>query len=194
MQNRIGIFVENAKEHTTDVRKKMNSRTIFIFSIFFSVFLLHGMSVSAQESYLSELLPGTKISYKHWVEQRSEITGHSNFIYEILTRDGTRFIVEKNENTKADGEVFTRKSLWFDANSGVPRWYEEEDLREDFRITNTYSGQILRTRLNKAGKILEFETDLSEENAVPFEVVIFFLRKFCRQKSFRSHSFYPCSP
>ncbi|MCH2265418.1 MAG: hypothetical protein MK515_02980 [SAR324 cluster bacterium] len=181
MQNRIGIFVENAKEHTTDVRKKMNSRTIFIFSIFFSVFLLHGMSVSAQESYLSELLPGTKISYKHWVEQRSEITGHSNFIYEILTRDGTRFIVEKNENTKADGEVFTRKSLWFDANSGVPRWYEEEDLREDFRITNTYSGQILRTRLNKAGKILEFETDLSEENAVPFEVVIFFLRKNLQQ-------------
>jgi hypothetical protein len=62
----------------------------------------------------------------------------------------------------------------------VPEWYEEEDLRADFRIKNTYSGQIMRTRLEKAGKVLEFETNLSQENAVPFEVVIFFLRKNLR--------------
>ena len=35
----------------------------------------------------------------------------------------------------------------------------------------------MKTRLEKSGSILEFETNLSVEKAVPFEVVIFFLRK-----------------
>ena len=70
-----------------------------------------------------------------------------------------------------------RKTLWFELDSGVPKWYEEEDLREDFRIINTYSGKMMRTRLDKSGNVMEFETDLSKEQAVPFEVVIFFLRK-----------------
>ena len=160
------------------LRKKFSYIRRIILHFFYStVFLLPAISVSAQESYLNELLPGTKTSFKHWDEQRSEITGYSHFRYESVTRGGKQFIVEKNENTKPDGEVFTRKTLWFDANSGVPEWYEEEDLRKDFRITNTYSGQIMQTKLEKAGKVLEFETDLSRENAVPFEVVIFFLRK-----------------
>ena len=35
----------------------------------------------------------------------------------------------------------------------------------------------MQTRLEKDGRILEFETSLSQEKAVPFEVVIFYLRK-----------------
>jgi len=107
----------------------------------------------------------------------SEITGYSHYRYEEIIKDGTQFIVEKNENTKPDGEVFTRKTLWFESDSGVPKWYEEEDLREDFRILNTYSVKMMKTRLEKSDNVMEFETDLSKEQAVPFELVIFFLRK-----------------
>ena len=160
--------------------KNMNFKNYYLHTLFISGLLLSAISVSAQEAYLDELLPGTKTSFKHWDVQRSEISGYSHFRYEAVTRGAKKFIVERNENTKADGEVFTRKTLWFAANSGVLEWYEEEDLREDFRIKNTYSGQIMRTRLEKAGKVLEFETNLSQENAVPFEVVIFFLRKNLR--------------
>ena len=155
----------------------MSFKNYYLHILFISAVLLSVISVSAQETYLDELLPGTKTSFKHWDVQHSEISGYSHFSYEAVTRDSKKFIVEKNENTKVDGEVFTRKTLWFAANSGAPEWYEEEDLREDFRIKNTYSGQIMLTRLEKAGKVLEFETNLSQENAVPFEVVIFFLRK-----------------
>ncbi|MBT3213201.1 MAG: hypothetical protein HN351_01015 [Deltaproteobacteria bacterium] len=157
--------------------KKKNLKNYCLHTLFISGVLLSAISVSAQETYLDELLPGTKTSFKHWDVQRAEISGYSHFSYEAVTKDTKKFIVERNENTRADGEVFTRKTLWFAANSGVPEWYEEEDLREDFRIKNSYSGQIMRTRLEKAGKVLEFETNLSQENAVPFEVVIFFLRK-----------------
>lgn len=148
----------------------------FLTLITFGI-LLSEISIYAQETFLDELQPGTKTSFKHWNVESSGISGYSHFRQEIVTRDSKKFIVEKNENTKADGEVFTRKSLWFGANSGIPEWYEEEDLRNDFRIKNFYLGHIMRTRLEKAGTILEFETNLSQENAIPFEVVIFFLRK-----------------
>ena len=157
--------------------ENMNLKRYIIHVLFLSGVLLSAMPVSSQETYLEELLPGTKISFKHWDVKRSEISGYSHFRYDFVTRDTKKFIVETNENTKADGVVFTRKTLWFAANSGLPEWYEEEDLRKDYRIKNTYSGQIMRTRLEKAGKVLEFETNFSQQNAVPFEVVIFFLRK-----------------
>jgi len=105
-----------------------------------------------------------------------------------LTREGTKFIVEKNENTKPDGKVFTLKTLWFDAESGLPNLYEEEDFREDFRITNSYSGEFMRTRLEKDGRVMEFETNLTQKKAVPFEVVILFLRKNL-QKILRTNDF-----
>ena len=54
-------------------------------------------------------------------------------------------------------------------------------MRKEFRITNSYTRQIMHTRLVEDGQILEFKTDLSAENAVPFEVVIFFLRKYLKQ-------------
>ena len=160
--------------------ENMNLKKYIIHILFLSGVLMFTMPISAQETYLEELLPGTKTSFKHWDVLHSEISGYSHFSYEVVTRDDKEFIVETNENTKADGVVFTHKTLWFAANSGVPEWYEEEDLRKDYRIKNTYSGQIMRTRLEKAGKVLEFETNLSQENAVPFEVVIFFLRKNLR--------------
>ncbi len=138
------------------------------------------ISAAANETYIDELLTGTKTSFKHLDVQSSEISGYSHFSYEVVTKDSKNYIVEKNENTKADGKVFTRKTLWFEANSGFPKWYEEEDLRKDYRIKNTYSGQIMSTRLEKAGKVLQFETNLTQENVVPFEVLIFFLRKNLR--------------
>ena len=156
---------------------KKSCRQIIIINLLLAGLMIQADSVYAMDSYLSELLPGSRASFKHWNLKRSEVTGHSHYRYVELIKDGTRFIIEKNENTKPDGEVFTRKTLWFELDSGVPKWYEEEDLREDFRIINTYSGKMMRTRLDKSGNVMEFETDLSKEQAVPFEVVIFFLRK-----------------
>ena len=66
------------------------------------------------------------------------------------------------------------KGQVIDANTGEPLRYEEEDLRKDFRINNTYLGQIVNTSLYKAGKVLEFTTNLSYDNAIPFEMVFFF--------------------
>ena len=148
-----------------------------IFSLLLAGSIIQVESVFAMDSYLRELLPGSSTSFKHWNLERSEVTGYSHYHYEELFKEGARFVVEKNENTKPDGEVFTRKTLWFESDSGVPKWYEEEDLREDFRIVNTYSMKMMKTRLEKSGNVMEFETDLSKEKAVPFEVVIFFLRK-----------------
>ena len=153
------------------------SSLIFFCNLLLAGLLLDEVSVIAQESYLSQLLPGIEFSFQHLNLKSSEFTGKSHFNYEILTKAGTKFIVEKNENTKPDGKVFTRKTLWFDAESGLPNFYEEEDFREDFRITNSYSGEVMQTRLEKDGRVLEFETSLSQEKAVPFEVVIFYLRK-----------------
>ena len=160
-----------------------------------SGFFLAETAIFAQESYLSELLPGTESTFHHIHLESSEITGKSYFHYKTLINEGTSFIVEKNENTKTDGEVFTRKMIWFDAQSGIPKWYEEEDLRKEFRIKNSYAGQILRTRLVEKGQVLEFETNLSGEKVVPFEVVIFFLRKnlheILRTKNFSFTLFIP---
>ena len=125
---------------------KKSCRQIIIINLLLASLMIQADSVYAMDSYLSELLPGSRASFKHWNLKRSEVTGHSHYRYVELIKDGTRFIIEKNENTKPDGEVFTRKTLWFELDSGVPKWYEEEDLREDFRIINTYSGKMMRTR------------------------------------------------
>ena len=155
-------------------------RQIIIINLLLAGMIIQAEPVYAMDSYLRELLPGSTASFKHWNLERLEVTGHSHYRYVELIKNGTRFIIEKNENTKPDGDVFTRKTLWFESDSGVPKWYEEEDLRKDYRIKNTYSGQIMSTRLEKAGKVLQFETNLTQENVVPFEVLIFFLRKNLR--------------
>jgi len=152
-------------------------RQITIVNLLLAGIITQAEPVCAMDSYHRELLPGSKASFKHWNLERSEVTGYSHYRYVELIKDGTRFIIEQNENTKPDGDVFTRKTLWFEWDSGVPKWYEEEDLREDFRIINTYSGKMMKTRLDKSGNVMEFETDLSKQQAIPFEVVIFFLRK-----------------
>ena len=141
------------------------------------ILILTTISVSAQINYLTELSPLIKSTFKHWDLNRLEITGYSYFSYEELYKSSKKFIVEKNENTKSDGNIFTRKILGFGKNSGILEWYEEEDLRENMRIRNTYLGNIVRTRLEKMEKVLEFETNLNDENTIPFEVVIYFLRK-----------------
>ncbi len=156
-----------------------NKKIMKILTKFFLTFLFYliGISISAKENYLNELVPGSKISFQHWDIKQSEISGFSYFQYERITKAGKHFIIEKNINTKPDGEIFTSKILWFDANSGFPLNYEEEDFRKKFRIKNTYSGQIIKTSLYKDGKILEFETDIGMENVVPLEIFFFYLRK-----------------
>ena len=150
---------------------------MFLKSFFTLLFFVVVISVYAKETYLNELVPGSKILFQHWDTKKSEISGYSYFHYERITKDGKHFIIEKNKNTKPDGEIFTRKILWFDASSGLPLRYEEEDFRNNFRIINVYLGKIIKTSLYKSGKSVEFETDIGLENAVPMEIFLFFLRK-----------------
>ena len=131
-----------------------NFREIIIINLLLAGIVIQAGHVYAMDSYIRELLPGSSTSFKHWNLERSEVTGHSHYRYVELIKDGTRFIIEQNENTKPDGDVFTRKTLWFESDSGVPKWYEEEDLREDFRIVNTYSGKMMKTRLDKSGNVM----------------------------------------
>ncbi|MBC8257573.1 MAG: hypothetical protein H8E38_01010 [SAR324 cluster bacterium] len=151
------------------------------YSLLLAGLLLPGFTIMAQESYLAVLQPGSSAIFQHLNLKSAEITGQSRFSYQIMSRDGSSYIVENNENSKPDGEVFTRKTLWFEANSGVAKWYEEQDLRKNFRISSSYSGEIMYTRLDQDGEVLEFETNLNREQAVPFELVIFFLRKNLQQ-------------
>ena len=129
-------------------------RYMIIISLLLAGTVIIAEPVYAMDSYLRVLLPGSRASFKHWNLERSEVTGHSHYRYVELIKDGTRFIIEQNENTKPGGDVFTRKTLWFESDSGVPKWYEEEDLREDFRIVNTYSGKMMKTKLDKSGNAM----------------------------------------
>jgi len=71
------------------------SKSIFICCLYMTVFLLTEAAIFGQESYLSELLPGTESSFQHLNLESSKITGKSHFRYETLIKEGTRFVVEK---------------------------------------------------------------------------------------------------
>lgn len=149
--------------------------------IFLLILFLHLFTFSAKGDYSNELMPGAKIIFHHWNDEQSKITGYSNFLYEKITENGQQYILEQNENTKQDGEVYTRKKIWFLVSSGMPIRYEEEDFRKDFRIINTYSEQKIKTHLYKSGKILEFETKKGLVDIVPLEIFFLYLRKNFQQ-------------
>ncbi len=100
--------------------------------------------------------------------------------YQLAEQGGKTYLQEKNENTKPDGTVFSRKALWFDMGTGILERYEEQDFRNNMRIVNSYSGNKARTRLTKEQKSREFVVDFSTENTVPFEVILLYLRKHFR--------------
>ena len=81
-------------------------RQIIIINLSLVGMLIQAKPVYAMDSYLRELLPGSRASFKHWNMEHLEVTGHSHYRYVELIKDGTRFIIEQNENTKPDGDVF----------------------------------------------------------------------------------------
>ena len=127
------------------------------------------------QAFLPE--PGTRLSYQHWNLERREVTGLTQMSYAAESHDGQEFIVEHSENTDPDGEAFTRKRLWFDANSGEPFRYEEEDLRENLLIINTYASGSIRTELRHGEKLRAFELEVPRERFASFETVFDYLRK-----------------
>ncbi|GIT03282.1 MAG: hypothetical protein CM1200mP28_05410 [Deltaproteobacteria bacterium] len=80
-----------------------NFREIIIINLLLAGMMIQAETVYAMDSYHRELLPGSIASFKHWNLERSEVTGYSHYRYVELIKDGTRFIIEKNENTKPDG-------------------------------------------------------------------------------------------
>ena len=82
-------------------------RQIIIINLSLAGMMIQAEPVYAMDSYIRELLPGSSTSFKHWNLERSEVTGYSHYRYVELIKDGTRFIIEQNENTKPGGDVFT---------------------------------------------------------------------------------------
>jgi len=126
--------------------------------------------------YREQLLTDKTLLYKHWNVKENTITGYSHFRYQEEEKEGRKFIVEYNENTKANGEVFTKKTIWFDADTGSPVRYEEFDFRDNSSIYGSYAEDKISTRLIREGKTLEFSVNLTEDS-VPFELVTLYLRK-----------------
>lgn len=129
------------------------------------------------EGFREQLTPGVSLTYQHWNLKRKEITGFSNMQYLLAGQGEKKQLVEINENTKPDGKAFSRKTLWFDPDTGILARYEEEDFRNNLRIVNTYSGNTVRTRLIKEQKSREFRVDFATGDTVPFEVILLYLRK-----------------
>ena len=64
--------------------RKKSCRQIIIINLLLAGMMIQAKSVYAMDSYLSELLPGSRASFKHWDLKRSEVTGHSHYRYICL--------------------------------------------------------------------------------------------------------------
>ena len=56
-------------------------RQIIIINLLLAGMMIQAEQVYAMDSYLRELLPGSRSSFKHWNLERSEVTGHSHYRY-----------------------------------------------------------------------------------------------------------------
>ena len=63
-------------------------RQIIIINLSLAGMMIQAEPVSAMDSYLRELLPGSRVSFKHWNLESSEVTGHSHYRYVELVKDG----------------------------------------------------------------------------------------------------------
>ena len=54
-----------------------NFREIIIINLLLAGMMIQAEPVYAMDSYLRELLPGSRASFKHWNLEHSEVTGHS---------------------------------------------------------------------------------------------------------------------
>ena len=76
----------------TDSMPSSNSCTINLeeqidtqpYQFFYELFV---KDTDSNETYIDELLTGTKTSFKHLDVQSSEISGYSHFSYEVVTKD-----------------------------------------------------------------------------------------------------------
>jgi len=141
--------------------------------------MLGMLGVPAKITSAQALLPvhGTRLSYQHWNVERQQVTGFTHLHYAVVSCDGRECLIERSENTDPDGEAFSRKRLWFDAKSGEPLRYEEEDLRENLLITNTYGSGFIRTELRHRSASRAFELEAPRERFAAFDFVFDYLRK-----------------
>lgn len=123
-------------------------------------------------NYLSLFQEGSILRYEHWNIERKEVTGYSIFLQIYL--DEKKQWVEQNANTKPDGKVFTRKQLTFTDNGKIQS-YTEEDLRDIYQVSTTYSGTTSESVLNRAGEIRNFKQQL-EKGTVPLELIMLHMR------------------
>jgi hypothetical protein len=123
------------------------------------------------------LYSGLELTYDHFNFKRQEVTGRSVFRYSALEESGLKLLLEDNENTKPDGEVYLRKTVRYQLDSLQATHYTEEDLRKSLRIENQYLPGLIRSRLSEKGQVKEFELQVPKSGVVPFETVLLFLRQ-----------------
>ena len=70
-------------------------KLIFIYCLYMTGFMLTETAIYGQESYLSELLPGTESSFQHLNLESSKITGKSHFRYDTLIRKEPGSLLKK---------------------------------------------------------------------------------------------------
>lgn len=124
--------------------------------------------------------------FKHWNTSKREITGYSHVRFFTENTQQKAYLVENNQNSHANGVVFSEKFTWFDPQSGEVVKYAEKDFRTDIQIVNTYTREGIKTEVTEEGVIRHLTVDGNPE-LVPFEIIAYYLQSkmdvFTRGKS-----------
>jgi len=165
--------------------KKIQSSSKLTFKCLLITSILHlGFAHSAfAVNYLQYFKIDTLLVYKHWNTKRKKITGYTRIKYQKIKEGSTEIILETQENTEDDGEVFSQRKVWFDANTGETLRYSEEDLRVNTLIENTYDGKSITTLLKKK----DFNKELREIRSS--ELVTWELLWFYMQEQVKEHDY-----
>ncbi len=124
-------------------------------------------------SFKNQLTDRTTKRFHHWNTKKKKITGYTSLEYSLSPNTGE--LVERSRNMDKNLEVYTEKTLWFDAESGELIKYQEEDYRTDLKTQNTYKKDKILTQVWEKGKKREF-TIKTTPDLVPFEVLSFYLQ------------------
>ncbi len=126
--------------------------------------------------FKEQLNPGLFLKYKHWNIKKKKLTGYTSIKYQIIEKDGNRYIVESSEDTKPSGIPYRRKDVWFDYRSGQLMLSWEQDLRSGLSIHDHFEGDEIHSYIVHKEEKKFFSVDM-EADLVPFEVIALYLQK-----------------
>ncbi len=147
---------------------------LFFAGLVFTIFLFPIKMEAYEFKHL--LKPGKTLKYKHWNTHRKKVTGYSRISYEIMSKDGRKFVLETHQNTNDKGEAYSEKQLLFQADNGKLVSYEEADFRTKMKIKQQYESGHIHTQATDKDTKKKFSVKI-ESDLIPFEVLTLFLQK-----------------